>query len=71
MLCAPWMSVAQLARREGVRFDCPTMRAVGGETAINTAAVSKNIMVNGDRTTAGGQGSRPRVVAGVSLVFHA
>ena len=65
MLCAPWLSVAQLTRREGVRFDYSRMRAVGGETAINTAVVNKGIMIDGDRTTAG-QGSQPLIVAGLS-----
>ncbi len=65
MLCAPWLSVAQLTRREGVRFDYSRMRAVGGETAINIAVANKGIMIDGDRTTAG-RGSQPLVVAGLS-----
>ncbi len=65
MLCAPWLSVAQMTRREGVRFDYSTMRVVGGESSINTAVVNKDIMTDGDRTTAG-QGSQPVVIAGLS-----
>ena len=65
ILCAPWLSVAQMTRREGVRFDYSKMRPVGGESAINTAVVNKNIMIDGDRTTAG-QGPQPLVVAGLA-----
>lgn len=65
MLCAPWLSIAQVTRRDGVRFDYSKMRVVGGESSINTAVVNKNIMKDGDRTTVG-QGSQPLVVAGLS-----
>ena len=65
MLCAPWLSVAQMTRREGVRFDYSSMRVVGGEKAINTAVINKNVLKDGDRTTIG-QGSQRLVVAGLS-----
>lgn len=65
MLCAPWLSIAQLTQREGVRFDYSKMRVVGGEGAISTAVVNKNVMIDGDRTTIG-QGSQPLVLAGLS-----
>lgn len=65
MLCAPWLSVAQATRSTGVRFDYSKMRVVGGESAINTAVVNKDIMVDGDRTTIG-KGSKPVIVAGLS-----
>lgn len=64
MLCTPWFSVAQMTKRQGVRFDYTKMRVVGGESAINTAVVNKNIMTDGDRTTAG-NGSQPVVIAGL------
>ena len=30
MLCAPWLSIARLTRRQGVRFDYSKTRVVGG-----------------------------------------
>lgn len=65
MLCAPWLSIAQLTKRQGVRFDYSKMRVVGGESAINTAVINKNVLVDGDRTTIG-KGSQPLVIAGLS-----
>ena len=65
MLCAPWLSVAQLTKRDGVRFDYSTMRVIGGESSISTAVINKNVMVDGDRTTVG-KGSQPLVIAGLS-----
>ncbi len=65
MLCAPWLSIAQLTKRKGVRFDYSKMRVVGGESAINTAVINKKVLVGGDRTTIG-KGSQPLVVAGLS-----
>ncbi len=65
MLCAPWLSIAQLTKRDGVRFDYSKMRVVGGESSISTAVINKNVLVDGDRTTIG-QGSHPLVVAGLS-----
>ncbi len=65
MLCAPWLSVAQMTRRAGVRFDYSKMRVVGGEKAINTAVINKDVLIDGDRTTIG-QGSQRLVVAGLS-----
>ena len=65
MLCAPWLSVAQVTQSEGVRFDYSTMRVVGGESSINTAVINEETMVDGDRTTVG-EGSQPVVLAGLS-----
>ncbi|MDE0539105.1 MAG: hypothetical protein OXH94_10320 [Rhodospirillales bacterium] len=65
MLCAPWLSIAQLTKRKGVRFDYSKMRVVGGESAINTAIINKDVLVGGDRTTIG-KGKQPLVVAGLS-----
>ena len=65
MLCAPWLSIAQLTRREGVRFDYAKMRLVGGESAIDTAIISTAVVPDGDRTRIG-QADAPIVVAGLS-----
>lgn len=64
MLCAPWLSIAQLTKRDGVRFDYSKMRLVGGESAIDTAIISKEVLPGGDRTKIG-QGAKP-VIAGLS-----
>lgn len=65
MLCAPWLAVAQVTQSDGVRFDYSKMRVVGGESAINTAVINKDSMVDGDRSSVG-QGSQPLVLAGLS-----
>ena len=65
MLCAPWLSLAQMTRRKGVRFDYSKMRVVGGESSINTAVINKDVLVDGDRTTIG-KGSQRLVIAGLS-----
>ena len=65
MLCAPWLSIAQLTRRQGVRFDYSKMRVVGGESAIDTAIISTAVVPDGDRTRIG-QASQRIVVAGLS-----
>lgn len=65
MLCAPWLSIAQMTQSDGVRFDYTKMRVIGGESGINTAVVNKDIMIDGDRTTIG-QGSQRLVLAGLS-----
>ena len=65
MLCAPWLSIAQLTRRQGVRFDYSKMRVVGGESAIDTAIISTAVVPDGDRIRIG-QASQPIVVAGLS-----
>ena len=65
MLCAPWLSIAQMTQREGVRFDYSKMRVVGGESAIDTAIISKEVVPDGDRTKIG-QADTRIVIAGSS-----
>ncbi len=65
MLCAPWLSIAQLTQREGVRFDYSKMRLVGGESAIDTAIISKEVVPDGDRSKIGQASIKP-VIAGLS-----
>jgi tripartite-type tricarboxylate transporter receptor subunit TctC len=65
MLCAPWLSVAQVTQSEGVRFDYSTMRVVGGESSINTAVINADTMIDGDRSTVG-QGEQSLILAGLS-----
>ncbi|MEM7693552.1 MAG: hypothetical protein AAF318_03820 [Pseudomonadota bacterium] len=48
MLCAPWLSIAQLTKRAGVRFDYSKMIVIGGESAIDTAIISKDVLPDGD-----------------------
>ena len=44
ILCAPWLSVAQVAKAEGVRFDYTKMRLVGAHRAVNTALVATTLV---------------------------
>ena len=44
ILCAPWLSVAQVAKAEGVRFDYTKMRLIGAHRAVNTALVTTNLV---------------------------
>jgi hypothetical protein len=46
ILCAPWLSVAQVAGAEGVRFRYERMRPVGAHRAVNTALVATNLVQN-------------------------
>ncbi len=44
ILCAPWLSIAQVAKAEGVRFDYTKMRLVGAHRSVNTALVATNLV---------------------------
>ena len=44
VLCAPWLSTAQVAKAEGVRFDYAKMRLVGAHRAVNTALVATSLV---------------------------
>lgn len=44
ILCAPWLSIAQVARADGVRFRYENMRLVGAHRAANTALVATNLI---------------------------
>lgn len=46
ILCAPWLSVAQVAKAEGVRFDYTKMRLIGAHRAVNTALVTTNLVTD-------------------------
>lgn len=46
ILCAPWLSVAQVAKADGVRFDYTRMRLVGAHRAVNTALVATSLVDN-------------------------
>ena len=43
-LCAPWLSIAQVAKAEGVRFDYTKMRLVGASRSVNAALVATNLV---------------------------
>jgi len=44
ILCAPWLSIAQVAKADGVRFDYTKMRLVGAHRSVNTALVATNLV---------------------------
>jgi tripartite-type tricarboxylate transporter receptor subunit TctC len=44
ILCAPWLSIAQVAKSEGVRFDYTKMKLIGAHRSINTALVASNLI---------------------------
>jgi tripartite-type tricarboxylate transporter receptor subunit TctC len=44
VLCAPWLSIAQAAGTEGVRFKYQNMRLVGAHRAVNTALVATSLV---------------------------
>jgi hypothetical protein len=44
ILCAPWLSIAQVAQADGVRFRYENMRLVGAHRAVNTALVATNLI---------------------------
>ena len=66
VLCAPWLSSAQMTRRKGVRFDYSKMRLVGGESAIDTSVISKKIVPGGLKNAAQATKAKRIVIGGLS-----
>jgi tripartite-type tricarboxylate transporter receptor subunit TctC len=44
VLCAPWLSLAQVTKSEGVRFEYQKMRLIGAHRAVNTALVASSLI---------------------------
>ena len=59
-LCAPWLSVAQAAKSEGVRFDYTKMKLVGAHRAVNTVLVATALVNDPAEIT-----SKPFVLGGL------